>query len=106
LRKAAHHISDLVYEYITGTKGIFSTKLAYVVVTHEAPGRSRYTLEVSDQDGFNPYVLLRSSEPIMSPAWSPDGRSLAYVSFEKRHASIVIQDVATGSRRLATEFPV
>lgn len=105
VRAASHHISDLVYEYITGVRGVFSTKLAYVVVSHGAPGSARYALEVSDQDGYNPHVLLNSSEPIMSPAWSKNGRSLAYVSFEKKHAAIYLQDVATGSRRLLTDFP-
>lgn len=104
LRAASHHISDLVYEYVTGIKGIFSTKLAYVVVSQNEQGARRYHLEVSDQDGYNPRGLLTSNEPIMSPSWSPNGRSLAYVSFEKKHAAIFIQDVATGSRRLLTEF--
>jgi len=104
-RAAAHHISDLIYQYVTGIKGVFSTKLAYVVVTPTGPGKARYTLEVSDQDGYNPRVLLTSNEPIMSPSWSPNGRSLAYVSFEKRHAAIFVQDIATASRRLLTDYP-
>lgn len=104
IRAASHHISDLIYEAITGVKGIFSTKLAYVVVNHNQ-GKASYQLEVSDQDGFNPHTLLTSSEPIMSPSWSPNGRSIAYVSFEKKHAAIFVQDVATGSRRLLTDYP-
>jgi TolB protein len=105
LRGAAHHISDLVYQQITGTRGVFSTKIAYVVVQRGEGGRARYLLEVSDQDGYNPRPLLTSPEPIMSPSWSPNGRQLAYVSFENKHAGIYLQDVATGSRRLLSDFP-
>lgn len=106
LRSAAHHISDLIYEQITGTPGVFSTKLAYVVVSRQAqPNATRYILEVSDQDGYNPRPLLNSPEPIMSPSWSPSGRQIAYVSFEKHHAGIYLQDVATGARRMLSDFP-
>lgn len=105
LRSAAHHISDLIYEEITGVRGVFSTKIAYVVVQRPAQGQARYILEVSDQDGYNPRPLLNSPEPIMSPDWSPNGKQIAYVSFENRKASIYIQDVASGNRRLLSEFP-
>jgi TolB protein len=105
LRPLAHHISDMVYQQITGVRGIFSTRLAYIVVQRSPSGASRYTLEVSDQDGFNPKPLLTSSDPIMSPSWSPNGKQVAYVSFEKKHASIYVQDVATAARRLITDYP-
>lgn len=105
LRPLAHHISDLIYQKITGVRGIFSTRLAYVVVQRGAGGQNRYTLEVSDQDGYNPKPLLSSNDPIMSPSWSPNGKQIAYVSFENQHASIYTQDVATGSRRLISQFP-
>lgn len=99
LRAVAHHVSDVVYEKILGVRGVFSTKIAYVVV--QRSGRfAQYRLEVSDQDGYNPRPLLTSSEPIMSPAWSPDGKSIAYVSFENHQSAIFIQDLRTGSRRL------
>ncbi|MHB1947589.1 MAG: Tol-Pal system beta propeller repeat protein TolB [Gammaproteobacteria bacterium] len=104
LRSLAHHISDLIYEQITGVKGIFSTRLAYVVVQRAENGSARYTLEVADVDGYNPRSLLRSTDPIMSPAWSPNGHQIAYVSFEKKQASIYIQDLATGSRRLVSQY--
>lgn len=104
MRKLAHHISDLIYEQITGTRGIFTTKIAYVVVQRSAT-QTRYILEVSDQDGYNPRPLLNSPEPIMSPSWAPNGRQIAYVSFENHHAGIFIQDVSTGDRRLLSEFP-
>lgn len=103
LRKLAHHISDQVFEQITNTRGIFSTKIAYVVVQRSAA--PRYILEVSDQDGYNPRPLLNSPEPIMSPSWSPNGRQIAYVSFENHVAGIYVQDVANGGRRLLSQFP-
>lgn len=104
LRLAAHHISDLIYQQITGIRGIFSTKLAYVLVQHNGAA-TRYILEVSDQDGYNPRPLLNSPEPIMSPAWSPNGKQIAYVSFENQRAGIYLEDVATGARHLLSEFP-
>lgn len=104
LRSVSHHISDLIYEQITGTRGVFSTKLAYVVVQRNSSS-ARYILEVSDIDGYNPRPLLDSPEPIMSPAWSPNGRQIAYVSFENQRASIYLEDVASGTRRLLSQFP-
>lgn len=105
LRDVAHHISDLIYQQITGTRGVFSTKLAYVVVKKQSEGYARYVLEVADQDGYNPRPLLDSPEPVMSPTWSPNGKQIAYVSFENRHAAIYLQELASGSRRLLSEFP-
>lgn len=105
LRGLAHHISDMVYEKILGVRGVFSTRLAYVVVQRSAGAPTRYILEVSDQDGVNPRPLLNSTDPIMSPSWSPDGKHLAYVSFENRRASIYIQDVATGARHIVSQYP-
>lgn len=104
MRKLAHHISDMIYEQITGTRGVFSTKIAYVVV-QRSPAGARYLLEVSDQDGYNPRPLLNSPEPIMSPSWSPNGRQIAYVSFENHKANIYLQDLSSGSRRLLSDFP-
>jgi TolB protein len=100
LRAVAHYISDLVYEKLTGEKGIFSTRIAYVLVR-----QGRHSLEVADADGDHPQSLLISSEPIMSPSWSPDGRKIACVSFEKRRAQIYMIDVETGQRQLVTSFP-
>jgi TolB protein len=104
LRLVAHHISDLIYQHLTGVRGYFSTKIAYVVVQHSGP-QTRYILEVADQDGYNPKPLLNSPEPIMSPSWAPTGKQIAYVSFEHKRASIYVQNVITGSRRLLSEFP-
>lgn len=105
LRPLAHHISDLIYEKITGTRGVFSTKIAYVVVQRRPNAPTQYSLEVSDQDGYNPRTLLNSPEPIMSPSWSPDGKQIAYVSFERKWAGIYLHDVARGTRSLLSEFP-
>lgn len=105
LRAVAHHISDLVYEQITGVRGIFSTKLTYVVVQRFNGKPGRYILEVSDQDGYNPRTLLSSPEPIMSPTWSPNGRQIAYVSFENKQSGIYLQDVGSGGRRLVSQVP-
>jgi len=104
LRPLAHHISDLIYKQLTGIRGVFSTRLAYILVQRSS-GPARYILEVSDQDGYNPRPLLSSTDPIMSPAWSPDGRRIAYVSFENQRAAIYIEDVSTGSRHRVSAFP-
>ncbi|MFC3909267.1 Tol-Pal system beta propeller repeat protein TolB [Legionella dresdenensis] len=104
VRAMAHHISDMVYEKLTGERGIFSTRIAYILVQRASDGRARYSLEVADADGYNPQSLLLSSDSIVSPAWSPDGREIAYVSFEKKKAQIYTVSVETGKRRLVTDF--
>ena len=99
LRLAAHRIADFVYEKLTGEKGVFSTRIAYVV-----KNGNRYTLRVADADGESFQVALESAEPIISPAWAPDGRELAYVSFESQKAVVYTQEVATGKRRAIANF--
>ena len=99
LRLAAHRISDYVFEKLTGEKGIFSTRIAYVTKVG-----SRFNLWVADADGENAQSALDSPEPIISPAWSPSGTQLAYVSFEARKPVIYIHDVPTGKRRLLANF--
>lgn len=104
LREVAHHISDLVYQKLTGDRGVFATKIAYVLVQGSGP-TARYSLEVADIDGYGPKPLLVSNEPIMSPAWAPNGKSIAYVSFEGGNPKIYVQDVASGRRRLISDQP-
>ncbi|MCK4869789.1 MAG: Tol-Pal system beta propeller repeat protein TolB [Gammaproteobacteria bacterium] len=104
LRELAHHVSDLIYQQLTGVRGIFSTKIAYVLVQRNGD-KQKFSLMVADQDGFHPRALLISPEPLMSPAWSPDGGKIAYVSFENKRATIYVQNVATGQRRVVTKYP-
>ncbi|MEK8032637.1 Tol-Pal system beta propeller repeat protein TolB [Ideonella sp. DXS29W] len=99
LRLAAHRIADAIYEKLTGEKGVFATRIAYVT-----KGGGRYTLRVADADGEGGQVPLTSPDPIISPAWSPDGRELAYVSFETRKPVVWVQDMATGQRRQVANF--
>ena len=100
LRLTAHRISDYVYEKTTGDKGVFSTRIAYVL----KQGPRNYRLQVADADGYNPQDALVSLEPIISPAWSPDGTRLAYVSFEARKPVIYVHTVATGKRVPVANF--
>ena len=103
MRDVAHQMADAIYEKILGVRGAFWTRIAYV--TASGTGKdTRYALNVADADGWNPQVVVRSAEPLLSPAWSPDGRKLAYVSFERGNSSIYIQDIATGARELVSSF--
>lgn len=103
-RALGHYISDKVYEAITGIRGAFSTRLAYVTMEN-AGGSPLYKLQVSDVDGKRASVRLESREPILSPAWSPDARSLAYVSFETGRPAIYTHELATGQRSRLAAFP-
>jgi len=99
LRATAHKIADEIYEKLTGDKGVFSTRIAYVVKRGQ-----RYELQVADADGFNAQTVLASNNSIISPKWSPDGVRIAYVSFENRKSNVVVQNLATGERRTIANF--
>ncbi len=103
LRDVAHQIADAVYEKVLGVRGAFFTRVAYVTATGSGKG-SRYALMVADSDGYNPQTVVRSSEPLLSPSWSPDGNRLAYVSFEGGNSSIYIQNISTGAREQVAKF--
>jgi len=99
LRGAAHRIADAVYEKLTGEKGVFSTKIAYIV-----KDGSTYQLRVADADAFNERTILSSKEPIISPKWSPDGSRMAYVTFELKRPLVVVQNLSTGARKVVANF--
>ena len=97
MRRVAHRAADMIYEKLTGIRGVFDTKVAYVTANGRDQTR-RYTLVVSDADGENQFTIMESTDPIMSPAWSPDSRELAYVSFEDGISTIYVQTLRSGNR--------
>lgn len=103
-RQGAHRIADRIYLRLVGQRSAFATRIAYVSV-EGAPPQRRHRLVVADADGADPRVVLESRRPLMSPTWSPDGRWLAYVSFETRAAAVWIQNVATAERRMVSARP-
>ncbi len=104
-RAMAHKLSDAIFEKLTGVRGAFSTRMLYVSVQRSTAGVATYRLILADADGANAREILRSSEPILSPAWSADGKQIAYVSFETQRPAIYQQTIATGERKKLTNFP-
>jgi TolB protein len=104
LRGVAHQIADQIYEKITGVRGAFWTRIAYITAVGLG-NNTTYSLIVADSDGFNPQVVARSRESLLSPHWSPDGKKIAYVSFESGNSAIYVQDITTGQRQLVSARP-
>lgn len=104
LRGVAHQIADQIYEKITGVRGAFWTRIAYITAVGLG-NNTTYALIVADSDGYNPQVVARSRESLLSPHWSPDGKKIAYVSFESGNSAIYVQDITTGSRQLVSARP-
>jgi TolB protein len=102
LRNAAHKVSDVVYEKILGVRGAFATRIAYVAVDGQPPAQN-YQLVIADADGENQRLILQSRFPLMSPAWSPDGQWISYVSFESKRSAVYVQLVRTGERRVVSQ---
>lgn len=101
LRDVAHQVADIVYEKILGVRGAFWTRIAYITASGTPPNM-QYALMIADSDGYNPQVVVRSREALLSPKWSPDGRRIAYVSFESGNSAIYVQDLGTGSRQVVS----
>ena len=105
LRDVAHHISDKIYEKITGIRGIFSLKLLYVSALRDAQGQNMYRLMLSDADGAREQILRTQREPLMTPSWAPDGETIAYSSFETHRPAIYMENLRTRARQQLTDFP-
>lgn len=103
LRRVAHQISDIIFEKLTGIPGAFDTRVAYITVKKNKD-KKMHSLQIADADGYNAQVLLESPEPLLSPSWSPDGKKIAYVSFEGKNSAIYVQDILTGQRERVAGF--
>ncbi|MDZ7802840.1 Tol-Pal system beta propeller repeat protein TolB [Thiohalophilus sp.] len=104
LRRTAHQISDIIYAEITGKPGAFDTFIAYITVTGDRTDRPAYQLAIADSDGHNEQIVYQSRQPVLSPAWSPDGRHLVFVSFARGRSEIYIQNIQSGERQRVAAF--
>jgi TolB protein len=104
LRRTAHQISDIIFKTLTGVPGAFDTRIAYITVTGKGKAQKTYRLAVADADGFNEQVIFESKQPLMSPAWHPNGKQLAYVSFDNGRSEIYLQDLLSGRTEKLASF--
>jgi TolB protein len=104
LRRVAHQISDVIFKKLTGIPGAFDTRVAYITVSKDKNGETTHQLLYADADGENEQLMFKSSEPLLSPSWSPDGKKIAYVSFEGKNSSIIVQDRLSGERERVSAF--
>lgn len=105
LRRVAHKVSDVIFEQFTGKPGAFSTRIAYISETYNRDQQKNYQLLIADSDGYNPTAIYTSPKQLMSPAWSPDGKQLAYVSFENDRSEVFLQQMASGQREKISSHP-
>lgn len=105
LRRIAHQISDIIYETLLGERGAFDTHIAYVTAVRDAEGVQTYQLAIADSDGHNEQIIYASEQPILSPAWAPDGRRLAYVSFSRGRPEVYVQDILSNQAERVADFP-
>lgn len=104
LRRAAHRVADLIFQKLTGEKGPFESRIAYVSI-NRSDKQYPYRIMVSDWDGARPQTVVRSKKALMSPAWSPDGKHLAFVTFQKAHSVVYVQNLETGAIRKVASYP-
>ncbi|MDH4275448.1 MAG: Tol-Pal system beta propeller repeat protein TolB [Gammaproteobacteria bacterium] len=104
LRRRAHDVSDLIYEALAGSRGVFATRIAFVTKRRDVKANDQYAVEIADADGANSRSIVVSPEPLLAPVWSPDGRDIAYVTLETHHPQIYLQQLATGRRRLLADL--